>query len=71
MQLEAQRCRAAELNSALEREKHLNAQLMQQIQTSVTPAAGTHDTLMQAEATCSQVTHTHRTKALVNTNIEL
>ncbi|XP_056596754.1 A-kinase anchor protein 9 isoform X3 [Triplophysa dalaica] len=55
VQLEAQRCHAAEISSALEREKHLNAQLMQQMQTSVTPAAGTHDTLMQAEATCSQV----------------
>ncbi|XP_057210657.1 LOW QUALITY PROTEIN: A-kinase anchor protein 9 [Triplophysa rosa] len=55
VQLEAQRCRAAELSSALEREKHLNAQLMQHMQTSVTPAAGTHDTLLQAEATCSQV----------------
>ncbi|XP_065139904.1 A-kinase anchor protein 9 isoform X3 [Paramisgurnus dabryanus] len=55
VQLEALRCRVVELSSALEKEKHLNTQLIQQLKTSVTPAAGSHDTLMQAEDTCSQV----------------
>ncbi|XP_051727851.1 A-kinase anchor protein 9 isoform X7 [Ctenopharyngodon idella] len=58
VQLDAQRARAAELSSALEKEKELNAQLLQRFHTSSTSNpqdSGTGHTLMQAEATCSQV----------------
>ncbi|XP_051949411.1 A-kinase anchor protein 9 [Xyrauchen texanus] len=60
VQLDAQRARADELSSALEKQKELNAQLIQQIQTSSTAAQNqqkseTHQTFIQAEATCSQV----------------
>ncbi|XP_067267418.1 A-kinase anchor protein 9 isoform X2 [Chanodichthys erythropterus] len=57
VQLDAQRARAVELSSALEKEKELNAQLLQRFQSSVSNPqdSGTSHTLMQAEATCSQV----------------
>ncbi|XP_048059366.1 LOW QUALITY PROTEIN: A-kinase anchor protein 9 [Megalobrama amblycephala] len=58
VQLDAQRARAVELSSALEKEKELNAQLLQRFNTSSASNpqdSGTSHTLMQAEATCSQV----------------
>ncbi|XP_016372989.1 A-kinase anchor protein 9-like isoform X2 [Sinocyclocheilus rhinocerous] len=58
VQLDAQRARSAELSSALEKQKELNAQLLQRFQTSSTSNPQESDiqnTLMQTEATCSQV----------------
>ncbi|XP_058609416.1 A-kinase anchor protein 9 [Onychostoma macrolepis] len=59
VQLEAQSARSVELSGALEKQKELNTQLLQRFQTSSTsnpqPESETHTSLMQAEASCSQV----------------
>ncbi|XP_073787372.1 A-kinase anchor protein 9 isoform X7 [Danio rerio] len=58
VQLDAQRARCAELSGALEKEKQLNTQLIQRFQSGSsthTLPSGTQNTLLEAEATCSQV----------------